>query len=180
MGKQLDPFGNRTDDRLIIFGMRESLKLLQNTENCFMDELFSIATPQLAQLYTDHGPSNGKKIKGAYCFLLIKKMETYETKYSRMEQVKISKGCLPQILLDLLYFTILEYFIPYVELFSQIHLLTNQVVTDSIMTDFKKSMIGTKTQVYKLILQKECFFFHLSKSNYCRVEELKAITSVFN
>ena len=101
MGEQVFHFGNRRDDRLRIFGMRESLKLLQNTENCFMDETFSIATPQLAQLYLDHGLSNGKKkIKGAYCFLLIKQMETYETKYSRMEQVKISKGCRPQILLD--------------------------------------------------------------------------------
>ena len=61
MGEQVFHFGNRRDDRLRIFGMRESLKLLQNTENCFMDETFSIATPQLAQLYLDHGLSNGKK-----------------------------------------------------------------------------------------------------------------------
>ena len=59
----------------------------------------------------------------------------------------------------------------YVELLSRIHLLTNQVVPESIMTDFEQSMIGAIAQVYPLTVQKGCLF-HLSKSIYCRVQEL--------
>ena len=35
----------------------------------------------------------------------------------------------------------------YVELLSRIHLLTNQVVPESIMTDFEQSMIGHSTSI---------------------------------
>ena len=35
----------------------------------------------------------------------------------------------------------------YVELLSRIHLLTNQVVPESIMTDFEQSMIGHSTRI---------------------------------
>ena len=59
----------------------------------------------------------------------------------------------------------------YVELLSRIHLLTNQVVPESIMTDFEQSMIGTIAQVYPLTPQKGCLF-HLPKSIYHRVQEL--------
>ena len=59
----------------------------------------------------------------------------------------------------------------YVELLSRIHLLTNQVVPESIMTDFEQSMIGAIAQVYPLTVQKGCLF-HLSKSIYRRVQEL--------
>ena len=58
----------------------------------------------------------------------------------------------------------------YVELLSQIHLLTNQVVSESTMTDFEQSIIGAIAQVYSLTLQKGCLF-HLSKSIYRRVQE---------
>ena len=57
------------------------------------------------------------------------------------------------------------------ELLSRIHLLTNQVGPESIMTDFKQSMVGAIAQVYPLALQKGCLF-HLSKSIYRRMQEL--------
>ena len=59
----------------------------------------------------------------------------------------------------------------YVELLSRIHLLTNQVVPESIMTDFEQSVIGAIAQVYPLTVQKGCLF-HLSRSIYRRVQEL--------
>ena len=110
-GEQFVHYNNRRDDRLIIFGTRESFKFLENRENWFMDGTFSTAPPQFAQLYTFHGLSNGKNTVGAYCLLVNKRMETY------------------------------------VELLSRIHLLTNQVVPESIMTDFKQSMIGPITSI---------------------------------
>ena len=59
----------------------------------------------------------------------------------------------------------------YVELLSQIHSLTNQVVPESIMTGLEKSMIGAIVQVYPLTLRKG-HLFYLSKSMYRRVQEL--------
>ena len=76
-GEQFVHYDNRRDDRLIIFGTRESFQLLQNSENCFMDGKFSTAPPQFSQLYTVHGLSNGKNIVGAYCLLVNKRMKTY-------------------------------------------------------------------------------------------------------
>ena len=133
-GEQFVHYDNRRDDRLIIFGTRESFQFLENSENWFMDGTFSTAPPQFAQLYTVHGLSNGKNIVGAYRLLVNKQMETY------------------------------------MESLSPIHLLTNQVVPESIMTDFKQSMVGPIAQVYPLTLQKGCFF-HSSKSIYRRVQE---------
>ena len=101
-----------------------------------MDGTFSTASPQFAQLYTVHGPCNGKNIVGAYCLLVNKRMETN------------------------------------VELLSQIHLLTNRVVPESVMTVFEQFMIGAIAQVYPLTLQKGCLF-HLSKNIYRGVQELR-------
>ena len=56
----------------------------------------------------------------------------------------------------------------YVEFLSRIHLLTNKVVPESIMTDFEQSMIGAIAQVYPLTLQKGCV-----KIMYHRVQELR-------
>ena len=56
----------------------------------------------------------------------------------------------------------------YVELLSQIHLLANQVVPESIMTDFEQSVRGAVAQVYPLTFQKGCLF-NLSKNIYHRV-----------
>ena len=117
-GEQFVHYDNRRDDRLIIFGTRESFQFLENSENWFMDGTFSTAPPQFVQLYTVHGLSNGKNIVGAYCLLVNKRMETY------------------------------------VELLSRIHLLTNQVVPESIMTDFKQSTRGAIAQVHRLTLRK--------------------------
>ena len=59
----------------------------------------------------------------------------------------------------------------YVQLLSQTHLLTIQLVPESIMTDFEQSMIGAIAQAYLFTLQKESLF-HLSKSIYRRAQEL--------
>ena len=107
---------NRRDDRLIIFGTRESFQFLENSENWLMNRTFSTAPSQFAQIYTVHGLSNGKNIVRAYCLLVNKRMEKY------------------------------------VELLSRIRMLTNQVVPESIMTDFEQSMIGAIAQVYPLTL----------------------------
>ena len=40
------------------------------------------------------------EVKKLFAFALEKMVRSYGTKYSRMDQVKFSKGCLPQILLD--------------------------------------------------------------------------------
>ena len=66
----------------------------------------------------------------------------------------------------------------YVQLLFQIHLLTNQVVPESIMTGLEQSTIVAIAQVYPLTLRKG-YLFYLSKSMYRRVQELGAITSVF-
>ena len=141
MGEQFVHYDNRRDDRLIIFGTRENLQFLQNSENWFMDGTFSTAPPQFAQLYMVHGTCNGKNIVGYYCLLVNKRMEKY------------------------------------VELLPQIHLLTNQVVQESVMTDFEQSMIRAIAQVNLLTLLKGCLF-HLSKSIY-QGAKVGAITSVF-
>ena len=59
----------------------------------------------------------------------------------------------------------------YVELLSRIHLLTNQVVPESIVTDFEQCMVEAIAQVYPLTVQRGGLF-HLSKSIYRRVQEL--------
>ena len=105
-GEQFVHYGNRKDDRLIIFETRESYQFPENSENWFMNGTFYTAPPQFAQLYTVHELSNGKNIVGAYSLLVNKRMEKYE------------------------------------ELLSRIHLLTNQVVPGSIMTDFEQFMFG--------------------------------------
>ena len=68
--------------RANIFGTRESLQFLQNSENWFIDGTFSTAPPQFVQLYTAHGLSNEKNIVGAYCLLVNKRMERYAYKLS--------------------------------------------------------------------------------------------------
>ena len=60
----------------------------------------------------------------------------------------------------------------YVGLLSQIYLLRNQVVSESIMTDSEQSMIKAIAQVYLLTLQNG-WLFHLSKSIYCKVQGLE-------
>ena len=130
-GEQFVHYDNRGDDRLIIFGTRESFQFLGN----WKIGTFAAAPPQFAQLCTVHGLNNGINIVGAYCLLVNKRMEIY------------------------------------VELLSRIHLLTNEVVPESIMTDFEQSMIGAIAQVYPLTVQKGCLF-HLSKSIYCRMQDL--------
>ena len=42
-------YDNKRDDRLIIFGRRESFQFLENIENWFMDGTFSTAPPQFSQ-----------------------------------------------------------------------------------------------------------------------------------
>ena len=133
--EQFVHYDNRRDDKLIIFGMRESFQFLENIENWFMDRTLSTAPPQFAQQYMVHGLSNRKNIVGTYCLLANKRMETY------------------------------------VELLSRIQLLTNQVVPESIITDFEQSMTGAIAQAYPLTVQKGCLF-HLSKSIYHRVQKL--------
>ena len=131
-GEQFVHYDNRRDDKLIIFGTRESFQFLENSKNWLMDGTFSTETPQFAQLYTVHGLSNRKNIVADYCLLVNKQIETY------------------------------------VEFLSRIHLLTNKVVPESIMTDFEQSMIGAIAQVYPLTLQKGCV-----KIMYHRVQELR-------
>ena len=57
------------------------------------------------------------------------------------------------------------------ELLFQIHLVTKQVVPESIMTGLEQSTIGAIAQVYPLTLRKG-YLFYLSKSMYRRVQEL--------
>ena len=66
-GEEFVHYDNRRDDRLIIFGTRESFQFLGNSENWVMDGTFSAAPPQFAQLYTVHGLGNWKK----YCWSLL-------------------------------------------------------------------------------------------------------------
>ena len=141
--EQFVHYDNRRDDRLIIFGMRESFQFLENIENWFMDRTLSTAPPQFAQQYTVHGLSNGKNIVGTDCLLANKRMETY------------------------------------VELLSRIQLLTNQVVPESIITDFEQFMTGAIAQAYPLTVQKGCLF-HLSKSIYHRVQKLGLLHQYLN
>ena len=60
--EQFVHYGNRRHDRFIIFGTRENLQFLQNSENWCMDETFPTAPPQFVQLYIVHGLSNWKKL----------------------------------------------------------------------------------------------------------------------
>ena len=66
-GEEFVHYDNRRDDRLIIFGTRESFQFLGNSENWVMDGTFSAAPPQFAQLYTVHGLGNWEK----YCWSLL-------------------------------------------------------------------------------------------------------------
>ena len=50
-GEKFVHYDNRRDDSVMIFGTRESLQFLQNSENWFMDGTFSTAPPQFIQLY---------------------------------------------------------------------------------------------------------------------------------
>ena len=45
-------YDNGRKDRILIFGIRDSLDYLENSRNWFMDGTFSVSPPQFAQLYT--------------------------------------------------------------------------------------------------------------------------------
>ena len=50
--QQFLQYDNGREDRVLIFGTRDSLDYLENGRNWFMDGTFSVSSPQFAQLYT--------------------------------------------------------------------------------------------------------------------------------
>ena len=84
-GEPFIQFDNGREDRIVIFGTRESLNFLQNSNNWFMDGTFSTAPPQFLQLYTIHGL--GRNIVGAYCLLTNKRRETYIELLHQIQQL---------------------------------------------------------------------------------------------
>ena len=50
--EQFLQYDNGQEDRILIFGTRDSLDYLENSRNWFIDGTFSVSTPQFAQLYT--------------------------------------------------------------------------------------------------------------------------------
>ena len=59
----------------------------------------------------------------------------------------------------------------YIELLTQIQILTNQVNTDSVLIDFEQSVISAMDAIYSIVPQK-CLLFHLLCQNvYRRVQQ---------
>ena len=75
--KQFLWYDNQREDRILIFGIEESLNYLNNSEHWFMDGTFATAPPQFLQLYTVHGLNHGRNVVGAYCLLPNKRTQTY-------------------------------------------------------------------------------------------------------
>ena len=75
--EQFLQYDNGREDRILIFGTRDSLDYLENSRNWFMDGTFSVSPPQFAQLYTVHGLQNGRNVAGAYTLLPNKRVDNY-------------------------------------------------------------------------------------------------------
>ena len=75
--EQFLQYGNGREDRILIFGARDSLDYLENSRNWFMDGTFPVSPLQFAQLYTVHGLQNGRNVVGAYTLLPNKRLDSY-------------------------------------------------------------------------------------------------------
>ena len=76
-GNQFILYDNGRQDRLIIFGITESIGFIENSHDWFMDGTFSVAPPGFAQLYTFHILRNGRNLVGIYALLVNKRIDTY-------------------------------------------------------------------------------------------------------
>ena len=92
-------FDNNVDNRILIFGMDESLNFLASADAWFMDGTFTVAPLQIAQMYTIHGLSGDLHIIGCYALLPNK---TRETCVELLQQVNhLTNGFEPQsIMID--------------------------------------------------------------------------------
>ena len=71
--EQFFQYANGREDRILIFGTRDSLDYLENSRNWFR----LVSRPQFAQLYIVHGLQNGRNVVGAYTLLPSKRLDSY-------------------------------------------------------------------------------------------------------
>ena len=62
---------------MLIYGSEASLSFLAESNEWFMDGMFSVAPPQFSQLYTVHGLRNGHHVIRCYGLLANKQGDTY-------------------------------------------------------------------------------------------------------
>ena len=119
------------------------------TWKLFLHETFNYVIPRLVQV----------KIGEYFIFVPIQvlKISTYGTKYSRMDQVKFFKGCLPQILLG-----------PFLNILSHIKLLftrlrfsllVNRKPPIGISQETANITIFSATLIYKKTITFKKFYF---------------------
>ena len=58
----------------------------------------------------------------------------------------------------------------YIELLTQIQILTNQINPDSVLIDFEQSVISAMDRIYPIVPQKGCLF-HFCQNFYRRVQQ---------
>lgn len=93
-GEMFLQYDNHREDRILIFGTRESLNFLENSSHWFMDGTFSTVPPQFTQLYTVHGLNHHRNVVGAYCLLPNKREHTYQ---EMLNQVRaLTNGANPE------------------------------------------------------------------------------------
>ena len=82
-GEPLLHYDNHRQDRILIFGTRESLNFLETSSHWFMDGTFSTVPQQFCQLYTIHG----RNVVGAYCLLPNKRTDTYNEMLTQVQAI---------------------------------------------------------------------------------------------
>ena len=80
-------YDNHRQDRILIFGTRESLNFLETSSHWFMDGTFSTVPPKFSQLYTIHGLNHDCNVVGAYYLLPNKRTGTYTEMLTQMQVI---------------------------------------------------------------------------------------------
>lgn len=64
-----EPLYNEDENRLIIFGTDENLKLLSECDSVYADGTFDLSPPLFQQLYSIHGEKNNEKISSIFRYV---------------------------------------------------------------------------------------------------------------
>jgi len=82
--------GSDDNNRMLIFGTRDNIRLLETTAHWFLDGTFKTAPALFVQLYTVHALVNGRTIPCIYALLQNKTQETYIRLFEKLTTLNVN------------------------------------------------------------------------------------------
>ena len=80
------------DYRLIIFGCDQTLKILGDSKDWFMDGTFKCAPEQLLQMYSIHGRLDGHFVPCIYLLMMTKGEKSYREAFDRLKDIALEQN----------------------------------------------------------------------------------------